>query len=108
MFKWLSLNNFCMSFFIFSALEPLTILNTASHRPCISQYLFYYNPLKVGNRKKEGNYQRLRNSLFHRMLPWLHQTTLLSFLSVFWIRNIFVFGHFSRSELLKYLGICQI
>ena len=50
--------------------------NTVS-RPCINQYL-YYNFLKVD---KEENYQRLHEPLLYRMLPWLHQITLLSFLS---------------------------
>ena len=45
MFKWLSLNNFCMSFFIFSALEPLTFLNIPSpsspYKP-ISFLLYFF------------------------------------------------------------------
>ena len=75
MFKWLSLNNFCISFLIFSALEPLTFLNIANpsslSRPII---FFIIILLKVD---KEENYQRLHKPLLHRMLPWLHQITLL-------------------------------
>ena len=49
--------------------------NTVS-RPCINQYLFYYNFLKVD---KEENYQRLHEPLLYRMLPWLHQITSFLF-----------------------------
>ena len=47
------------------------------HRPCINQYFFSIILWKVD---KEENYQRLHKALLHRMLPWLHQIILLSFL----------------------------
>ena len=53
-------------------------LNIASPSSLYKQYLFYYNFLKDD---KEENYQRLHKPLLHRMLLWLHQITLLSFLS---------------------------
>ena len=73
MFKLLSLNNFCI---FLSASEPLMFKILLIHRPCMNQYLFYYNFLKVD---KEENYQRLHKPLLHRMLPWLHQITFLPF-----------------------------
>ena len=60
MFKWLSLNNFCIYFLIFSALELLTSLDIAILSSLLNQYLFYYNFLKVD---KEENYQRLHKAL---------------------------------------------
>ena len=99
MFKQFSLNNFCISFLIFSALEPLTFLNIASPSSLYKPISFYYNSLKVD---KEENYQRLHKPLLHRMVtsnnsPFFFIQTCWPLKSRDWFINNSVFGHFSSS-----------